>query len=326
MARYTQLQPSDVREIICQYDLTLIDFVPLDGGASNSSYSLQTNHGGHVLTVFDDKTGEYVTQLAQLLVFLADAKFPTTRLRPLISQQNLPNCDNKPVMVKKFIKGSTYAVLNEKMIGQIGIALAELHQISAPSFLPKKHAYGLEVFATVIGKNVHPQFESWLSQQHHYLIQNIPRDLPLALIHGDCFADNVLFEGPRLKAIIDFEEACQYYRIFDLGMGIVGLCSQGASVDLDKARALLEGYQQVQLLDECEKVALQLFVEYAAIATAYWRFWKYYIHVPQAEMADAPFEMKRLAQAVKDIPKASFLEIVFRGVPRLYAVDVINSG
>ncbi|MFK7801231.1 MAG: homoserine kinase [Anaerolineae bacterium] len=311
MARYTQLESSDIREIICQFDLTLVDFFPIDGGASNSSYSLKTNHGGHVLTVFDDKTGDYVTQLGQLLLLLADADFPTTRLRPLISQQNLPNCDNKPVMVKKFITGSTCTTLDEAMIGQIGVALAELHQISAPGFLPKQHAYGLEVFATVIGKNVHPQFESWLSQQCDYLTQNIPLDLPLALIHGDCFADNVLFEGATFKAIIDFEEACHYYRVFDLGMGIVGLCAEGTNIDLDKARALLNGYEQVQLLDDCEKVALQLFVEYAAVATAYWRFWKYYIHAPQAEMADTPFEMKQLAQAVKEIPKARFLEKVF---------------
>lgn len=311
MASYTQLKQSDIRKTIRQFGLTLVDFAPIDGGASNSSFSLQTDQGNHVLTVFDDKTGGFVMRLGQLLLLLEEVNFPTTRLRPLIEQQILPLCDNKPVIVKKYIDGSTQTALNEVMICQIGAALADLHQIPAPSFLSKEHAYGLEMFETVIGKNIHPPFESWLSQQHDYLTQNIPVDLPIALIHGDCFADNVLFEGPMFKAIIDFEEACQYYRIFDLGMGIIGLCTHGESVDLGKARALLNGYQQVQRLEESEKVALQLFVEYAAIATAYWRFWKYYIHAPQAGMGETPFEMKRLAQAIKEILPETFLEIVF---------------
>ncbi|MFT5193294.1 MAG: homoserine kinase type II [Cellvibrionaceae bacterium] len=311
MARYTQLEVTDIREIICQYDLTLVDFVPIDGGASNSSYCLQTDYGNYVLTVFDDKTRDYVTQLGQLLLQLARAEFPTTRLSLPLTQHTLPMHKNKPIMLKKFIAGQTPTTLNETMIRQIGVALAVLHQIPAPDFLPTQHAYGLELFTTVIGQNVHPPFESWMSEQHSYLVQNIPLDLPRALIHGDCFADNVLFEGERFKAIIDFEEACQYYRVFDLGMGIVGLCTQGSCVDLVKARALLNGYLQGQQLSESEKNALQLFVEYAAIATGYWRFWKYYIHAPQTEMADKPFEMKRLVETIKGIPKARFLETLF---------------
>lgn len=311
MARYTQLGSSDIREIIQKYELILVDFEPIYGGASNSSYCLQTDNNSYVLTVFDDKTKDYVTQLGHLLLQLEQAEFPTTRLKLPVSQQIPLLYGNKPIMLKNFIIGQTIPILDEVMIHQIGVALAALHQISPPDFLPKKHAYGLEMFISVIGQNVHPPFESWLSQQYHYLTQNIPLNLPRTLIHGDCFADNVLFEKQLFRAIIDFEEACHYYRVFDLGMAIIGLCTQNADVDLKKARTLLNGYQRGQKLNKSEKDILQLFVEYAATATAYWRFWKYYIHAPQAEMAEKPFEMRQLAETVKEIPKTRFLEAIF---------------
>ena len=187
--------------------------------------------------------------------------------------------------------------------------MGRLHLLSTPDFLPNRHPYGRQDFSTVIGRNIDPEYESWLAKRFAYLERRIPPDLPAELIHGDLFSDNVLFEKERFKAIIDFEEACLYYKGFDLGMGILGLCVEGATVSLDKARALVTGYQQVRMLKESEKETLQLFVEYAAIATSYWRFWKYHIHTPM-EKADKHWQMVHLAEGVNAIPKTRFLAIV----------------
>jgi len=135
--------------------------------------------------------------------------------------------------------------------------------------------------------------------------------LPIGLIHGDLFYDNVLFKRKNFRAIIDFEEACHYYKGFDIGMGILGLCTEGTAVALDKAQALVAGYQQVRLLEESEKETLQLFVEYAAIATSYWRFWKYHIHTPMVEKVDKHWQMVRLAQGINAKSQTRFLEAVF---------------
>lgn len=311
MARYTQLESADIQEIVRQYNLAVVDFAPIEGGAGNSSYKLQTEQGDYVLTVFDDKTRNYVVRLGKLLSWLAEWEFPTTRLTLSLKGSSVAMYRDKPILLKPFITGQVCTVWDEAMLRQVGMALATLHQVPVPDFMPDKHSYGRQAFATVIGQNIHPFYESWLAERHAYLIQCIPSDLPRTLIHGDLFYDNVLFEGQMFRAIIDFEEACRYYRTFDLGMGIVGLCTQGTTVALDKARSFVGGYQQGQRLEEREKEALQLFVEYAAIATSYWRFWKYYIHMPLPEKADKPFQMKQLAEAVRAIPKANFLAAIF---------------
>ena len=94
-------------------------------------------------------------------------------------------------------------------------------------------------------------------------------------------------------------------------MGIVGLCTESTTVALDKARDLVSGYQQVQKLEDIEKETLQLFVEYAATATSYWRFWEYRIDTPGAVKPDKHWQMVRLTKGVNDISKARFLEAVF---------------
>ncbi len=218
---------------------------------------------------------------------------------------------DKPVMVKAYIAGQVCKDLDETMLCQVGAAMARLHQLPVPDFLPDKHPYGLQVFPSVIGQNINPDYETWLGKRLAYLEQHIPPGLPYGLIHGDLFYDNVLFEEKKFKAIIDFEEACRYYKGFDLGMGILGLCVENTTVMLDKARALVRGYQQIRMLEKREKDTLLLFVEYAAIATSCWRFWKYHIQMPLVGKADKHWQMMHLAEDVATIPKARFWEVVF---------------
>ena len=124
-------------------------------------------------------------------------------------------------------------------------------------------------------------------------------------------------EGCKLKAIIDFEEACRYYTVFDLGMAILGLCTTGQKIALGKARALVAGYQQTRELERAERDALRLFVEYAATATSFWRFRRHHLHAPSAVMANRHWQMVNVAEQVAAIPRERFLEAVLdsdRGV------------
>lgn len=311
MARYMQLQENDIQEIASNYSLTVVNFEPMEGGAANSSYLLQTRQGCYVLTVFDDKSWADVISIGRLLLWLAAYKFPTTRLLSPTRGGIATMYRGKPVLLKTYIVGRVCQDLNETMLGRIGAAMARLHQVPAPDFLPNNHPYGRQIFATVIGQNINSEYESWLAGRLAHLEQHLPPELPQGLIHGDLFYDNVLFEKNEFRAIIDFEEACRYYKGFDLGMGILGLCAEKTTVALDKARRLVMGYQQVRMLEAREKEALQLFVEYAAIATSFWRFWKYHIHTPIAEKANAHLQMVRLAEEIAATPKARFWEAVF---------------
>jgi homoserine kinase type II len=245
------------------------------------------------------------------LYFLEELDFPTTRVQKLANGDMITSYQGKPVLLKPYIVGQVVENMDENMVSQVGAAMASLHEIPNPHYLPGQHAYGLETFPRVMGKGINLEYENWLAQRYDFLMQTIPSGLPRGLIHGDVFYDNVLFDGKKFKAIIDFEEACQYYKVFDLGMAVVGLCTEESKVRLPKVRSLVNGYQKIRVLERAEKEILQLFVGYAAIATSSWRFWKYNIDTPIAELSDKHWEMVNIAKDASAIPNEKFMNAVF---------------
>ncbi|MCH7973676.1 MAG: homoserine kinase [Bacteroidetes bacterium] len=309
MTQYTELNKKEINEIATAYDLELLNYEPIEQGDGSSNYLLHTIQNNYVLTVFEI-TRDRVANLVNILSLMEKFNFPTTRILNLTVGGMTTTIQGKPVLVKQYISGQVVKDLDDTMLNQIGIVMARLHDIPAPDFLADKHAYGLQTFPSVIGKNIDREYEVWLTQKHLYFNKFIPKELPHGLIHGDMFFDNVLFEGKVLKAVLDFEEVCQYYKVFDIGMGIVGLCSEGTRINLNKVRSLVNGYQQIRVLEKQEKENLQLFVEYAAIATSKYRFWKYNIDTPIAEKAKHHLQMVKVAKDVTSISKARFLEIL----------------
>ena len=311
MATYIQLQESDVREIAELYGLTLGDFAPIEAGTSKSNYLLHTRQGRYVLTVFDAKMLDLARRLGQLLLLLEEYKFPSPRLLPSVRGEAATIYRDVPVMIKVYIVGQVYRELDQTMLRQVGAAAARLQQLSVPSHLLDKQMYGIPPLSSIIGHGFDSDYETWMVERLAYLEQRFPQELPQSLIHCDLFYDNVLFVGKKLKAIIDFEDAIYYYKVFDLGMGIVGLCSTQSEVALDKARALVAGYQRIRQLEEKEKETLQLFSEYAAILASCWRYWKSAIDTPTAKEPRNYRPMVRIAEQIGRIPRARFVEAVF---------------
>ena len=320
MATYTQLNKQDIQSLADNYDLRVIKFLPIDGGSGNSSYILKTEKLSYVLTVCDDKKIDEVFKMGQLLLLLETHNIPCNRLILPVNSEILTTFTTadgvKPVMLKNYIEGQVIKQLDETMLFEVGRQAAQLNQISPPDYLPTNHSYGRQFFSRAIGLNIDVKYESWLSEEIDYLEQNISENLPRGLIHGDLFYDNLLFDPSSsmpggFKAIIDFEDACHYHLIFELGMGILGTCINDLTVNLDKARSLVNGYEKIRPLIKIEKESLQLFVRYAAVATSYWRFNKYNIEEPSQHKANHHLQMMNIAKSVSEIPKTHFFRTIF---------------
>jgi len=312
MASYTILTQNDIQEIAENYNLTVIEFAPIEGGNGNSSFKLTTQKDKYVLTVCDDKTLDEVTVMAKLLLLLQQHNFPCTRVILSVNSELITLFQDKPVMLKGYIEGQVYECLDLQMLVQLGAETAKLNKIPAPNYLPTEHPYGRSYFPQVIGLNIDTKYESWLKKQADDLERELSPDLPRSLIHGDLFFDNLLFDKTNFNAIIDFEEACHYYRVFELGMAIIGTCVKDTKVDLEKASVLVRGYQQIIELEQIEKESLQMFVQYAATATSYWRFDKYNIDSPEANKANKHWQLVELAEAIYEIPSKDFMQAVFK--------------
>ena len=306
-----QLQKNDILAITKKYNLKQIGYEPIEEGAGNTSYLVQTAQRQYILTIFEIENNR-VVNLCKLLNMLEERNFPTTRVKIMANGEEITGIKGKSAMLKPFIAGHVVKDMDEDMLGQVGAAMARLHQLPTSDYLPNQHPYGLEFIHRVMDQDINSEYKKWLAQRYEILQRTIPSGLPQGLIHGDVFYDNVLFDGKKFKALIDFEEACQYYKVFDLGMAVVGMCTEKMEIRLPKVQSLIHGYQKIRMLERVEQRALKLFVEYAASATSAWRYWKFNIETPIAEKSEKYKEMVDIAKAADAISNEEFMVSVFQ--------------
>jgi len=211
MATYTKIPILDLKEIAVAYGIEALNVTSVKGGNANSNYYIQAKKDDYILTLAEEKSLQETQKLATLLQWLAEYNFMTSKVQPSLAGEIVTQYAGKPILIKKWVQGKVYENINIDMLKQIGSTIAKLHQTPAPDFLPESHPYGLQVFLTIVDKGIDKTYESWLAEQTQFLTKNLPGNLPSGLIHGDIFFDNVLFEDGKIKAIIDFEEACSYY-------------------------------------------------------------------------------------------------------------------
>ena len=310
MALYARLDMTAVEGLARRFGIEdVTGFSVMDGGSENTNYCVETHSGKYVLTLCDQKSLKHATDLASLLVYLTDHGIRTSRVVVPLEGPIVILHDQKPVMLKHHVDGDITANLTGNLLVQLGEEMARLHEIPAPSYLPKSFPYGRSYFPEVIDSNLDRAYIDWLSEKNRFLQKRIPQNLPKTLIHGDIFFDNLIVQGDQLMAIIDFEEACHYYRSFDLGMVIVGACRDRQGICFEKASRFIRGYENNVTLQSVERETLKVFAVYAAVATSFWRFRQYHVRRPEPQFYDKHVEMQTLADTISEYPNSSFMEL-----------------
>ncbi len=310
MAGYTRLTPLETDRLLSHYNLGKPERITsLDGGQANSSIRITTDKGDFILSVCDEKNMAEIDCLTRVLAYLETVVFPTTRPVQTEAGGYLVAHGNKPVYVKEYIPGQVIKSLSNDMVRQVGAAMASLHILSPVEGMPDRFPYGLESFGDVLESGFRHPYLDWLGQKENFLEQAVDPGMPRGFIHGDIFWDNLLFSDGKLAAILDFEEACHYYRLFDLGMCAAGCCARNGSFDMEKVRALISGYQKHLEMTAAEKSQFKIFMEYAAVAASFWRFRQYNIRYPDPAKADTYKELSALADQINAMGDPEFMGI-----------------
>lgn len=314
MTHYSVLNNKDLLVILNPYGVDKVQFYKiLSGGSENTNYLVKTETNAYVLTISEQKSSKKAAELADLLEHLKLNNFTTSKIVKTINGSLTTQWNDKPILLKEYIEGDIIEDLSEYILTYLGNQTAQLHQINVPNYLPRKLSYGVNNFNEVHVYAPNSSFYTWLKTTQKHIESHINSDLPKALIHSDIFYNNIVVNKDGKQAtIMDFEEACYNYRVFDIGMMIIGTCSEGETVNLDKVASLLVGYQQKINLLPLEIDALQAFTIYAATATAFWRHQNFnYINVT-FEKKDHYLEMKKLADFVMSISAINFKKLIDR--------------
>ncbi|MGH8012624.1 MAG: homoserine kinase [Candidatus Binataceae bacterium] len=274
MAVYTELSKTFLEELAEDYNFgRVVNVVGVPEGSVNSNYLLETGKGKFLLRVDEVKSESEVRREIDLLTFLRKHSFPCPHPMQDRTGRFYRDFDSKCVSLFRYYDGRVLSAarLRPTQLETVGRALGELHVIGKGYKKGIDNRFSFEriadLYLTVRTRlpNYFRKTMRTLEDEIDYLTRYLEGKLPKGIIHGDLFADNLLFRGEKLTAVLDFEAACRGKFIFDIATCVNALCFIEGAYSLDRFRNLLRGYETVRTLSLAEWDAFPNELRYSSL-------------------------------------------------------------
>jgi homoserine kinase type II len=272
MALLTPLELSDAKLLGEQYGLEITRVEALALGSVNSNFRLESQAGRVFFArIYEEQDAGGAAAEARMLEALSRVGVPTAvPLVPRASGELAAGLSRalglllyraKPFAIYPWLEGESlcHARVTPEHCERLGEALARVH-LASQSFesLPEGR-FGVSGIAARI-RNVSEQTHAYdadleLLRERLERYGQVRPDLPMGLVHGDLFRDNVLWQGSQLAALLDFESAYRGVLIYDLMVCALAWCYT-SQFQLDRVAGLFKGYQRLRPLGAAERAAL----------------------------------------------------------------------
>src|SRR6478609_5341300 len=288
MALLTELSLSTAAPLAAIFDLDLRKIEPLTAGSVSSNFRL-TDSAGRVyfarLYEEQDQAGALLEHA--VVAALDDAGVPVVRALRNQSGGSLAEFQGKAFAVFPWVEGEILcqARVTPAACGALGEALARVHLCSprvpalpAGRFRIPDLRERLERVEAAGRASLLPAVRTIRERLEHYAA-NRAKNLEQGICHGDLFRDNVLWQGPKLRALFDFESVCQNNFAYDLMVTTLAWC-YGSEFELGLVQALFDGYRRVRPLPAAEVAALRSEGAIACLRFASTRLTDFSLRVP----------------------------------------------
>lgn len=290
MARFRELSSDDVVEILATFGFPSAAYQghqPIAAGTINTNLRVETTDGPRFLRINEGKTADDVAREAAIVAHLAAAGVPTPV--PLATASGAPFATWRGQFVSLFpwLRGRTLAraELLPEHAGQVGRALAIMHRAGAsfpdrrpgryePEEIDRRLAH---VAAVAGGDPALADAVAILRPELAALHTERAANLPLGLIHGDLFVDNVLFDGATMTALLDFEQASWGRLAYDLAVTLLAFGYGRDDFRSDVVRALFDGYGSERRLTTEERAGFAQELRFVACRFAVTRITDVYL-------------------------------------------------
>lgn len=274
---FTSLGQAEFSELAGAFELGIVrQSRAIAAGTINSNFELVTDRGQYFVRVNEGKAEADVAWEARLVTGLASR---VATPAPLVARDGLPyqrlgNVD-KWVSVFPWRTGTHVAArdVTPERARTVGATLAALHVAG----LELPHAWGrasIYDFDQLVTRFDRVAGHADTTLEHAVAVLRdefaiaardaaIRRDATRGIIHGDLFRDNVLWDGERIVAILDFEQASSGSLVYDIAVCINDWCWTAAP-RIELAEALLHGYRAVRPLTDSDRAALPVEIRAAA--------------------------------------------------------------
>jgi homoserine kinase type II len=273
MATFRTLGADDVREILTAFAAAdLRAHHPIAVGTVNTNVRVETAAGTRFLRVNEGKSRADVEREAAIVAHVAARGVPTPA--PLRTPTGEPFVVWRDHFVSLFpwVPGRTLtrAEVTPAHAAAVGTALAALHRAGADvadhrpgRYEPDEIAARLARVTALARPELAPALEI-LGPELARLETERAAELPLGIIHGDLFIDNVMFEGDRLAALIDFEQASWGRLAYDLAVTTLAFGFGRDDFRPEIVRALIDAYVAARPATPAERAGFGAELRFAA--------------------------------------------------------------
>lgn len=275
MAVYTEVTDQALSELLLQFGAgRLVSFKGIAEGVENTNYFVQTDEASFILTLYEKRVAR-----GDLPFFLGLLEHLSARgiscPQPVRDRNGavLTEVSGRAAALFTFLEGVSVATPNPHHCRAVGTALATLHEAAHDYPARRENALGPDGWASLFAHfaddadRIAVGLQGLIATELDALSADWPGSkLPCGIIHADLFPDNVFFLGPDLSGLIDFYFACYDALAYDLAICLNAWCFEAdLSFNLDRARALFDGYQAVRPLSRDERTALPTLARGAAL-------------------------------------------------------------
>jgi homoserine kinase type II len=289
MALLTELSLASATALAREFELDLRAVEPLSAGSVNSNFRL-TDVAGKIYfaRLYEEQDHAGAVREHALVAALDRAGVPVVRALETRAGGSLADFQGQAFAVFPWLNGEILCQrrVTPEACRELGAALARVHLSSslAPALpegrfripdlrerLKRVEAAGRSSLLPAV-RDIHARL-------NHY--QGIRAEgLEQGICHGDLFRDNVLWQGSRLLALLDFESACKSNFAYDLMVTVLAWC-YGSEFELGLVQTLFDGYRSVRPVPAPEVAALRSEGAIACLRFASTRLTDFSLRVPE---------------------------------------------
>ena len=274
MAVYTPITKEILSSFLENYNIgSLENFKGVLEGVENTNYKITTSQDTFILTIFEKRVKE------QDLPFFIDLQNHLSKKNikcpspiPNRNGQYINIFEDKPCVLMSFIEGKKINNGTSYHCHQIGELAAKIHLHSKDFTITRNNGLHQKNWGDIFKKcqnssdNRYGELYQIIEQELLYLNNNWPRNLPMGIIHGDIFPDNVFFIDNNVSGLIDFYFSCNDFYAYELAITTNAWCfDKKESFKKVNFDALLKGYQQHIDMNNDEKIHFNTLLRGAAM-------------------------------------------------------------
>ena len=253
MAVYTKVSFEDANNFLEKYyDLgDLLSIKEITQGVENTNYIIETKYSRYILTLYENRvSSKDIPFFINLLVHLDNKNIECPKPITMKNKKYTETLNGRHAAIFSFLNGKSIINIKNEHCSLVGETLANIHQktnnlkIHRENNLSFKHWSKLYKSIKNPLTSIKVNLDKEIVNELNFLNINWPQNLPVGIIHGDLFPDNIFFNSSSLSGVIDFYFACNEFYAFDIAICINAWCfEKDNSFNITKAKHLLEGYR-----------------------------------------------------------------------------------